>query len=76
MQLLGYVNAVPGFTETPRVVNGGSDVIVAVFGEPGRHSRVAVGSQALPENIAVEIAAIFEIHQTSRRKKSAKGRKR
>lgn len=76
VQLLGYVNAVPGFTETPRVVNGGSDLIVAVFGEAGRHSRVAVGSQALPENISVEIAAIFEIGQNARRKKNAKGRKR
>ena len=75
VQLLGYVNAVPGFTETPRVVNGASDLVVAVFGEAGRHSRVAVGSQALPENIAVEIAAIFEIRQTARRKRT-KRRKR
>jgi enamine deaminase RidA (YjgF/YER057c/UK114 family) len=76
VQLLGYVNAMPGFTETPRVVNGGSDLMVAVFGEAGRHSRVAVGSPALPENIAVEIAAIFEIGPPPRRKKNAKGRKR
>lgn len=76
VQLLGYVNAVPGFTETPRVVNGGSDLIVAVFGEAGRHSRVAVGSPALPENIAVEIAAIFEIGPPPPRKKEAKGRRR
>jgi enamine deaminase RidA (YjgF/YER057c/UK114 family) len=75
VQLLGYVNAVPGFTETPRAVNGGSDLVVAVFGEAGRHSRVAVGSQALPENIAVEIAAIFEIGPVARRK-TVKGRKR
>ena len=76
VQLLGYVNAMPGFTETPRVVNGGSDLIVAVFGEAGRHSRVAVGSPALPENIAVEIAAIFEIGEAPRRKRDAKRRKR
>ncbi len=61
VQLLGYVNCLPGYTETPRVINGGSDLIVAVFGEAGKHSRVAVGSQALPENIVVEIAAVFEI---------------
>ena len=76
VQLLGYVNATPGFTETPRVVNGGSDLVVAVFGEAGRHSRVAVGSPALPENIAVEIAAIFEIRASPRRKTKVKRRKR
>ena len=76
VQLQGFVNCEPGYTETPRVVNGGSDLIVSVFGEAGRHSRFAVGSHALPENIAVEIAAIFEIGQAARRKKTVKGRKR
>lgn len=61
VQLQGFVNCKPGYTETPRVVNGGSDLIVAVFGDAGKHSRFAVGSHALPENIAVEIAAIFEV---------------
>ncbi|MGH7003104.1 MAG: RidA family protein [Alphaproteobacteria bacterium] len=61
VQLQGFVNCEPGYTETPRVVNGGSDLIVAVFGDSGKHSRFAVGSHALPENIVVEIAGIFEV---------------
>lgn len=61
VQLMGFVNCVRGFEKTPLVVNGGSDVIVEIFGDSGRHSRYAVGSPALPENIAVELAAIFEI---------------
>ncbi|MDE0705097.1 MAG: RidA family protein, partial [Rhodospirillaceae bacterium] len=61
IQLMGFVNCDPGFTQTPTVINGGSDVIVAVFGENGRHARYAIGSHALPANISVEIAAIFEI---------------
>lgn len=61
VQVMGFVNCAAGFTETPRVVNGGSDVIVEIFGDIGRHARFAVGSHALPENIAVELAAIFEV---------------
>jgi len=76
VQLQGFVNCPPGYTETPRVVNGGSDLVVAVFGDAGKHSRFAVGSQALPENIVVEIAAIFEIGQARKPKKAMKGRKR
>ena len=57
----GFVNCEPGFTQTPLVINGGSDAIVDIFGDAGRHARYAVGSPGLPENIAVEIAAIFEI---------------
>lgn len=59
--LSGFVNCAPGFTQTPLVINGGSDVIVDIFGDAGRHARYAVGSPGLPENIAVEIAAIFEV---------------
>jgi len=61
IQLMGFVNCDPGFTQTPTVINGGSDAIVEVFGEAGRHARYAIGSHALPANIAVEIAAIFEL---------------
>ena len=61
VQVSGFVNCVEGFTDTPSVVNGGSDVIVEIFGEAGRHARFAVGSHALPVNIAVELAAVFEI---------------
>jgi len=61
VQMTGYVNCVAGYTQTPLVVNGGSDVLLEIFGEAGRHARVAIGSQALPENIVVELAASFEI---------------
>jgi enamine deaminase RidA (YjgF/YER057c/UK114 family) len=51
----GYVNAVPGFADSPAVINGASDLLVRVFGEAGRHVRAAVGVSALPRNALVEI---------------------
>ncbi len=56
-----FVNAVPGFTQHPEVANGASDLIVEIFGEPGRHARAAVGAGSLPRNVAAEVEAIFEI---------------
>ncbi|MBV9219780.1 MAG: RidA family protein [Methylobacteriaceae bacterium] len=61
VKLLGMVNAVPEFTDHPKVINGCSDLFVAVLGEAGRHARSAVGMGSLPLNITVEIEAIFEI---------------
>lgn len=60
VKVLGMVNAVPEFTDHPRVINGCSDLFVAVFGEAGRHARSAVGMGSLPSQITVEIEAIFE----------------
>ena len=57
----GMVNAAPDFTQHPSVVNGFSDLMVAVFGERGKHTRAAVGMASLPFNIAVEIDVIVEI---------------
>ena len=51
----------PEFTEHPKVINGCSDLFVAVFGEVGRHARSAVGMGSLPHNICVEIEGIFEV---------------
>ncbi|WP_263357509.1 RidA family protein [Acidicapsa ligni] len=51
----GYVNAVAGFPDSPAVINGASDLLVAIFGEAGRHVRAAVGVNALPRNAMVEI---------------------
>jgi len=62
VKLLGMVNAVPHFADHPRVINGASDLFVAVFGEAGRHARSAVGVGSLPGNITVEIEAVLEIH--------------
>jgi enamine deaminase RidA (YjgF/YER057c/UK114 family) len=61
VKLLGMVNAVPHFTEHPQVINGASDLFVAVFGEAGRHARSAVGMGSLPGNITVEIEAILAV---------------
>jgi enamine deaminase RidA (YjgF/YER057c/UK114 family) len=62
VKLLGMVNAVPDFGEHPQVINGCSDLLVAVFGEAGRHARSAVGVGSLPGNISVEIEAILALH--------------
>ena len=56
-----FVNAVPEFTDHPAVANGASDLFVEVFGEAGKHARMAVGSGSLPFNVAVEIAAVLEV---------------
>ena len=49
------------FTEQPTIINGASDLLVNIFGEQGRHARVAVGSNALPLGISVEIDAIVQL---------------
>ncbi len=61
VKLTGFVNCAPDFTDQPKVVNGCSDLMVAVFGEAGRHARAAVGAPSLPLGVAVEIEGIFEI---------------
>jgi enamine deaminase RidA (YjgF/YER057c/UK114 family) len=57
----GMVNAVPEFTDPPKVINGCSDLFVEVFGDRGRHARSAVGMASLPFNTGVEIEAAFEV---------------
>ncbi len=61
LRLAGYVNVSPKFTAIPAVVNGASDLMVAVLGEKGKHARVAVGVAELPLDAAVEVEAMFEI---------------
>ncbi|MEO8039919.1 MAG: RidA family protein [Betaproteobacteria bacterium] len=61
IRLGGFVNCTPDFTSAPAVVNGASDLIVAVLGERGRHARTAVGVASLPRGAAVEVDGIFEI---------------
>ena len=61
VKVLGMVNSAPDFTDHPKVINGFSDLMVEVFGEPGKHARSAVGVAALPNNIAVEIEVIVEL---------------
>jgi enamine deaminase RidA (YjgF/YER057c/UK114 family) len=61
VKVLGMVNAVPEFTDHPKVINGCSDLLVALFGEKGRHARAAVGMGSLPSGIAVEIEMVVEV---------------
>jgi enamine deaminase RidA (YjgF/YER057c/UK114 family) len=61
VKLLGFVNCTAEFGDQPNVINGASDFLVEVFGKKGRHARSAVGTNALPFNIAAEIEMIVEI---------------
>lgn len=62
VKVFGMVNVAPGFTQTPQVIDGCSDLLVEVFGERGRHARSAVGLAALPFDIAVEIELTAQLH--------------
>ncbi len=57
----GFVNAMPDFTDHPKVINGASDLFVELFGEAGKHARFALGAGSLPFNVAVEVAAVLEV---------------
>ena len=61
LKLGGFVNCNSDFVDQPQIINGASDLLVKVFGEQGKHSRFAVGSNSLPMNISVEIDAIIKI---------------
>jgi enamine deaminase RidA (YjgF/YER057c/UK114 family) len=78
VKVLGMVNAVPEFTDHPKVINGCSDLFVEVLGEAGKHARSAVGMGSLPMGIPVEIECIVEVAVRGRspisRKKTRKRR--
>jgi enamine deaminase RidA (YjgF/YER057c/UK114 family) len=61
VKLGGFVCATPDFTDIPKVINGGSDLMVAVFGDAGCHARSAVACPSLPLGAAVEIDGVFEV---------------
>jgi enamine deaminase RidA (YjgF/YER057c/UK114 family) len=61
VKVLGMVNCTPEFGDQPKVMNGCSDLLVAVFGDKGKHARSAVGMNALPLGMAVEIEIIVEV---------------
>lgn len=61
VRLGGFVNSAPDFLEGPKVLNGASDLMVAVFGDSGRHARTTVGVAALPGDASVEVEGQFEI---------------
>jgi len=60
VRLSGFVNSVPEFTQQPKVINAASDLFYEIFGESGKHSRIAVGVSSLPLNSMTEIDAIVE----------------
>jgi len=62
--LNGYVNAAPGFADSPAVINGASDLLVEVFGEAGRHVRAALGVSALPRNALVELQMTVRVKES------------
>ena len=61
VRLGGFINSAPGFADGPKVMNGASDVMVAAFGDKGRHARSTVGVAALPMDAAVEVEGTFEV---------------
>ncbi len=61
VKLLGFVSSAPGFGQQPYVLNGASDLLVALFGDNGRHARAAIGVNELPFNAPVEVEMIFEV---------------
>ncbi|MGO9436782.1 MAG: RidA family protein [Terracidiphilus sp.] len=60
----GYVNAVPGFADSPAIINGASDLLVSVFGPAGRHVRAAIGVSALPRNALVEVQMTVRVNES------------
>jgi enamine deaminase RidA (YjgF/YER057c/UK114 family) len=61
IKITGFVNCVDGFDRQPAVINGASDLVLALFGDSGAHARTAVGVNALPSNVSVELEIIFEV---------------
>ena len=61
VKLGGFVNCKEDYTNQPKIIDGASDLLVNIFGEQGKHTRFAVGSNSLPMNIAVEVDAIIKI---------------
>jgi enamine deaminase RidA (YjgF/YER057c/UK114 family) len=64
LTLIGYVNADSGFEDSPAVINGASDFLVAVLGEAGRHVRAAIGVSALPRNALVEVQMTVRVKES------------
>ena len=62
VKLGGFVASTPEFTDQPKIINGASDLIAAVFGDSGMHTRAAVSTNSLPLGVSVEVDAIFELN--------------
>jgi enamine deaminase RidA (YjgF/YER057c/UK114 family) len=64
IKLVGYVASAPTFTRQPEIINAASDLLIALFGEAGRHARTSVGMAVLPGDIPVEIDMVLEVETT------------
>lgn len=64
VRVSGFVNSAPDFTDQPKIINAASDLLFEIFGEKGRHSRIAVGVASLPLNSTVEIDLVAEVSQS------------
>jgi len=62
IKVTGYVNSDPSFNDHPKVINGASDLLLEIFEEKGRHTRVAIGVNSLPLDSVVEIDILCEVH--------------
>ena len=62
VKLTGYVNSTEDFIDQPKIINGASDLIAAIFGDAGMHTRAAVSTNSLPLGVSVEVDAIFELN--------------
>ena len=69
IQIRGFVNSAPEFTRQPEVINGASELLVKLFGEKGKHVRLAVGTSILPNNIPVELEMILKIKDSIKNSK-------
>ena len=61
VKMVGHIASAPGFTDQPQVLNGASDLLVSLFGDAGRHARIAVGAAELPRQAPVEIELIVQL---------------
>jgi len=61
VKVVGHVASAEGFVQQPQVLNGASDLLIAIFGAAGRHARVAVGAAELPRRAPIEIEVIFSV---------------
>jgi len=61
VKMVGHIASASGFTDQPQVLNGASDLLVLLFGDAGRHARVAVGAAELPRQAPVEIELIVQV---------------
>ena len=61
IKVTGFINCVDGYDKQPAVINGASDLIEKLFGDAGAHARSAIGVNALPSNVSVELEIVFEV---------------